>query len=201
MTRQAALLFIARAAPHACLKNQPAKWLCSLSAKALMTQAFHGGVRGCLRLLVAEPPPGSRGPPVRALTATIQPQTGTSTMGCSQLAPSCCLGQSLPDQIHLHMPQVTFIFPFFPPFYFGSYVNPSFPSVGIAPCNYEAAGSLLLLNWSCCFPAALFLVNYAVFGQLPSILTDWLPKLTDSTAWAALIPHYLWKWCCVAPCG
>lgn len=84
-------------------------------------------------------------------------------------------------------------FPFFPCFCFGNYVNPSFPSVGIAPCNYEAAGSLLLLNWSCCFPAALFLANYAVFGQLPSILTDWLPKLTDSAAWAALIPHYLWK--------
>lgn len=40
MTRQASLLFIARAAPHACFKNQPAKWLCSLSARALMTRAF-----------------------------------------------------------------------------------------------------------------------------------------------------------------
>lgn len=40
MTRQASLLFIARAAPHACFKNQPAKWLCSLSVRALMTRAF-----------------------------------------------------------------------------------------------------------------------------------------------------------------
>lgn len=98
--------------------------------------------------------------------------------------------------------QAEFLFLFFPPvFFFGSYVNPSFPSVGITPCNYEAAGSLHPLNWSCCFPDALFLANYAVFGQLPSILTDWLPILTDSAAWAALIPYYLWKWCCVTPRG
>lgn len=63
MTRQASLLFIAHAAPHACFKNQPAKWLCSLSAKGLMTQAFdtHGEMDGYLKAIPREPSAGAGG--------------------------------------------------------------------------------------------------------------------------------------------